>query len=175
MRVDLERLEAMRQAERLARSTSLGLSYQVIEVERSRTRALGRVTEVRMRGRGRFSSDGQRQGETEADAVDRRNAEANARAEQRSRLRETLRGHPEALAEALQQLEIVGTDHFDQALAEAEDQLRRVDEEIAALRGEQGRHGSRAGSLRQSIDQAEMWLAQHPEAQQDPLDEAQAA
>ena len=127
MRIDFERLERMRRAEKLARSTSLGLSYQIIEVERSRTRAVGRVDEVKMRAQALGGSPMMRPGETEADATDQRNAEANARAEQRARLRQTLRGHPEALGEALQQLETVNADDFAVALAEAEAELARVD------------------------------------------------
>jgi chromosome segregation ATPase len=172
MRIDFERLERMRRGEKLARSTSLGLSYQIIEVERSRTRAVGRVDEVKMRAQALGGSPMMRPGETEADAADRRNAEANARAEQRARLRQTLRGHPEALGEALQQLETVNADDFAVALAEAEDQLRRVDEEIATLRAEQGKWGSRTGALRASIDLAERWLATHPEALEEIVEDA---
>jgi hypothetical protein len=39
------------------------------------------------------------------------------------------------------------------AIAEAEATVDRIDAEISALREEQGRHGSRAGLLQQSIDQ----------------------
>jgi chromosome segregation ATPase len=176
MRIDFERLERMRRGEKLARSTSLGLSYQIIEVERSRTRAVGRVDEVKMRAQALGGSPMMRPGETEADAADRRNAEANARAEQRARLRQTLRGHPEALGEALQQLETVNADDFAVALAEAEAELARVDTEINELRAEQGKHGNKAGSLKQSIEAAELWLAQHPEVlREDVPDEAEAA
>lgn len=57
------------------------------------------------------------------------------------------------LGQTLAELDMATCEDFAAAIAEAEAAVDHIDAEISALREEQGRHGSRAGLLRQSIDQ----------------------
>lgn len=166
----------MRRAWQTARATSTGLSHELIRVEQERSRAYGNLRSLEAQAAAYPGEIPRRPGETEAEVNERRNARENALSEQRQRLRQALKDHPEQLAAALQDLEQGRGADLSEALAVAAIQLQRVDEEINALRAEQGRHGNRAGLLRQSIDQAETWLAQHPEAlREDVVDEEAAA
>lgn len=98
---DFQRLEALRRAWQLARVTSNGLRTQLIEAEQQRTRAAGHLASIEQRAR-YYPQSPARPGI----ARERRNAEANARAEHRRQLRETFKDHPVQLGQALVELDM---------------------------------------------------------------------
>jgi hypothetical protein len=175
MRVDFARLEAMRRAWQTARATSTGLAHEIIRVEQERTRRYGNLRGLEMQAQA-YGEVPRRPGEDEADFAERRNAAENARAERRRQVRTAFKDFPEQMGAALAEIDRVGPEDAGHAIAEAEQALARIDQEIAELRAEQGFWGNRSGALKQSIEAAELWLAQHPEALcEDVPDEEQAA
>ena len=170
MQIDLDRLEAMRKAWLTARATSNGLRQAMIEAEQHRNRTAAHLAAVRVQALAYQSP--RRPGEIESDTTERRNAEANARSERERQLRVAFKDHPAQLAQVLGEMNLADGEDVARVIAEGEAALARIDAEVDELRQQQGRWGSRTGLLRQTIEAAEAWLALHPEALQQVVEDA---
>jgi hypothetical protein len=162
MRVDYRLLDRLRLAYQRERAISNGLRAQLIEIEQHRRHAAGALVLAEQRATGMGLEGRVRPGEDEPAFNQRMNDIANAKTEQRRRLREAFRGHdPALLAEQLRSLDVPGPEHFEAAVREAQAVLARVDAEIADLTALQGQAASMTGRFRATIEAAENFLAAH--------------
>jgi hypothetical protein len=144
---------------RRATATSRGLMNEIVTAEQEVTRANGRVATVEMQAQA-YPDGRQEAGESFEAFQTRRNELAQSRAEGEDKLRRDLKaiGRSEDFALYAGRFNQASQTDFAAELASAKHALQVAENSVAELRQEQGVQGSRAGQLRQCLQQSAVWL-----------------
>jgi hypothetical protein len=158
--IDEDLVLRLHSAWRRAAATSRGLMAEIVTAEQQVTHANARLGAVKMQVEIYQHGGRPDPGEHPEDYERRRSEAYQRRAEGEAQLRRNLRAagapiDPAHFAGAVGQ---VTTADFAAALGDAQRDLDRAEDNVRQLREEQGAAGSRAGSLRQTLQQSAVWL-----------------